>query len=77
MVRRLAITALVFAGQVLAQESSSSSGGYLDLPDTLSQELQDVAQSGFFHGFGLATVVMLATGGLSIVLHVINRAAGR
>lgn len=76
MVRRLAITALVLACCGYAEEVSSSSG-YLELPDTLSQELQSVAESGFWHGFELATMVMLATGGISIVLHLINRSAGR
>lgn len=76
MVRRLAITALVLSGLCSAAESSSS-GGYLDLPDTLSHELQNVAQEGFLHGFGLASAVMIATGGLCIALHLINRSAGR
>lgn len=76
MVRGLVTTALLMASVVFAQESSSS-GGFLDLPDTLSQELQTVAESGFWEGFKLATYVMLATGGVSIVLHLINRAAGR
>lgn len=76
MVRRLATTALVLSGLVFAQDSSSS-GGYLDLPDTLSQELQQVAESGFWHGFQLATAVMLATGAISVAIHLINRAAGR
>lgn len=76
MVRRLATTALVLSGLGFAQESSSS-GGFLDLPDTLSQELQQVAESGFWHGFELATTVMLATGAISIAIHLINRAAGR
>lgn len=75
MVRRLAITVPLFSAFGFAQESSSS--GWLDLPDTLSQELQNVAQSGFIHGFELATVVMLGTGGVAIVLHLINRGAGR
>lgn len=77
MVRRLAITVPMFSALCFAQEESSSSGGWLDLPDTLSQELHDVAQSGFVHGFGLASVVMIATGALSIALHLINRGAGR
>lgn len=76
MVCRLAITALVLACFGYAEEVSSSSG-FLDLPDTLSQELQNVAESGFWTGFKLATAVMLATGGFSVVLHLINRAAGR
>ena len=76
MVRRLAATVAVLGSSIFAQESSSS-GGYLDLPDTLSQELQIVAESGFWHGFELATVVMLATGAISIAIHLINRAAGR
>ena len=76
MVRRLATTALVLSGMVFAQESSSS-GGFLDLPDTLSQELQQVAESGFWEGFKLASACMLATGLVSIVLHLINRGAGR
>ena len=75
MVRRLAITVPLFSALGFAQESSSS--GWLDLPDTLSQELQDVAQSGFLHGFEIASAVMLGTGGVAIVLHLINRGAGR
>lgn len=76
MVRRIAATALVFGVLGFARESSSS-GGFLDLPDTLSQELQQVAQDGFLHGFGLASAVMIGTGGLCIALHLINRSAGR
>jgi hypothetical protein len=76
MVRKLAITAVVLAGSVFAQESSSP-GGFLDLPDTLSQELQQVAESGFWEGFKLSSIVMLATGSVAIVIHLINRAAGR
>lgn len=76
MVRKLAITAVVLAGSVFAQESSSS-GGFLDLPDTLSQELQQVAESGFWGGFKLSSIVMLATGSVAVVIHLINRAAGR
>lgn len=76
MVCRLAITALVLASFGYAEEVSSSSG-FLDLPDTLSQELQIVAESGFWSGFKMATLVMLASGGISVVIHLINRAAGR
>ena len=80
MVRRLAAYALLFGSLAFAGESSSSevlSSGFLGLPDTLSQELSNVASEGFWHGFQLATAVMMATGGLSIVLHLINRGAGR
>lgn len=76
MVRRLATVALLFGGSVFAQDTTSL-GGYLDLPDTLSQELQNVASEGFWHGFELATYVMLATGAISVVIHLINRGAGR
>lgn len=76
MVRKLAITAVVLACSAFAQESSSS-GGFLDLPDTLSQELQQVAESGFWEGFKLSSIVMVATGSIAIVIHLINRAAGR
>lgn len=75
MVRRLAITVPVLAVWVNAQESSSS--GFLDLPDTLSQELQTVAQDGFMRGFGLASIVCLACGVISLAIHLINRGAGR
>ena len=79
MVRRLVAYALLFGSFAFAQEEefSSSSGGYLGLPDTLSQELHTVASEGFWHGFQLATYLMLATGAISIVLHLINRGAGR
>ena len=76
MVRRLAITVPLFSVLGFAQESSSSSG-FLDLPDTLSQELYNVAQSGFVQGLEIATVVALGTGGVVIFLHLINRGAGR
>lgn len=82
MLCRLLTIALLFGGVVYAESGSSSSvvlssSGFLTLPDTLSEELQQVASEGFWHGFKLATVTMVATGGLSIVLHLINRAAGR
>lgn len=81
MVRGLVTTALLFGALAFAQESSSSevlsSSGFLWLPDDLSQELSDVASEGFWHGFKLASMVMLATGALSVVLHLINRGAGR
>ena len=81
MVRGLVTIALMSCAMAFAGESSSSSdvfsSGFLGLPDTLSQELQTVASEGFWHGFRLATVVMLSTGALSVVLHLINRGAGR
>lgn len=80
MLCRLLTIALIFGGLAFAGESSSSealSSGFLDLPDTLSEELQQVAQGGFLKGFGLATGVMVATGALSLALHLINRGAGR
>lgn len=82
MVRKLAITALVLAVCGFAQDVSSSSllsssSGFLGLPDTLSQELQNVAQEGFWSGFKMASAVMLACSGLLIVLHLVNRGAGR
>lgn len=78
MVRGLVAYALLFGSLAFAQEEDSSSlGGYLGLPDTLSQELQTVASEGFWHGFQMATYVMLATGAISVVLHLINRGAGR
>ena len=76
MLCRLLTVALMFGGLAFAGEASSSSG-FLDLPDTLSEELQSVAQEGFMHGFGLASVVMIATGALSVAIHLINRGAGR
>lgn len=76
MVRRLVTVALLFGTVAFAQDTTSL-GGYLDLPDTLSQELSNVASEGFWHGFQLATYVMLATGAVSVVLHLINRGAGR
>ena len=76
MVRGLVTIALLFGGVALAQDSTSV-GGYLDLPDTLSQELTNAASEGFWEGFQLATYVMLATGAISVVLHLINRGAGR
>lgn len=76
MLYRLLALALMFGSVCYAGEVSSSSG-FLDLPDTLSEELQTVAQEGFMHGFGLASVVMIATGALSIAIHLINRGAGR
>ncbi len=80
MLCRVLTVALIFGSLAFADVSSSSEEvafGYLDLPDTLSEELQQVAQDGFMHGFGLAGVVMIATGALSIGLHLINRGAGR
>lgn len=81
MVRGLVTYALLLCGMAFAAESSSSevlsSSGFLSLPDDLSQELSNVASEGFWHGFKMATAVMLATGGLSLVLHLINRGAGR
>lgn len=80
MLCRVLTYALIFGGLAFADVSSSSealSSGFLDLPDTLSEELQQVAQDGFMHGFGLASVVMIMTGALSIGLHLINRGAGR
>ena len=76
MVRGLVAFALLFGSVVFAQDSTSV-GGYLDLPDTLSQELSQAASEGFWEGFRLASLVMLATGAISIVLHLINRGAGR
>lgn len=76
MLCRLLTVALMFGGLAFAGEASSSSG-FLDLPDTLSEELQSVAQEGFLHGFGLATVVLVSTGALCIALHLVNRGAGR
>ena len=49
---------------------------YLCLPDTLSNELIDVAQSGFYSGFGVGTAVMLAAGMILVVVGIISRAAG-
>ena len=49
---------------------------YLCLPDTLSSELIDVAQSGFASGFGVGTAIMLSAGLILVVLGIINRAAG-
>lgn len=80
MLCRILTVALIFGSLAFADVSSSSeetSSGYLDLPDTLSDELQQVAQEGFFHGFALASAVMVATGALSVGLHLINRGAGR
>ena len=81
MLCRILTLALMLGGLAFADVSSSSevlsSSGFLDLPDTLSEELQQVAQEGFWHGFGLATLVMVATGALSLALHLINRGAGR
>lgn len=49
---------------------------FLCLPDTLSNELVNVAQSGFQSGFEVGSAVMLAAGALLVVLGVISRAAG-
>lgn len=63
-----------------AQESSmfeSSSSCFLCLPDTLSNELQTIASDGFLLGFKLASGVLLAGAMVVVVLHLINRGAGR
>ena len=49
---------------------------FLCLPDTLSNELVDVAQSGFASGFGIGSACMIAAGLITVVLGIINRAAG-
>lgn len=49
---------------------------FLCLPDTLSNELVDVAQSGFYTGFGIGSACMIAAGLITVVLGIINRAAG-
>lgn len=79
---RIAAICILLGGIVFAQEDyssavESSSSCYLCLPDTLSQELSDTAREGFLNGFGLATAVCLACGGLVVALHLINRGAGR
>ena len=81
MLCRLLTIALVFGSVAFAEPSSSSealsSSGFLTLPDTLSEELQQVAKDGFWAGFKIATMVMIATGGISVFIHLINRGAGR
>lgn len=49
---------------------------FLCLPDTLSNELIEVAQSGFASGFGIGSACMIAAATITIVLGIINRAAG-
>lgn len=49
---------------------------FLCLPDTLSSELVEVAQSGFSSGFGIGSACMLSAGLILVVLGIINRAAG-
>lgn len=84
MVGRIATICALLVGLCIAQEDgssavveSSSSECFLCLPDTLSQELSTTAREGFFGGFGLASALCLAGGGLVVVLHLINRGAGR
>lgn len=81
MVRRLLTTALVLSAVAMAQDSSSSmdvySSGFLSLPDTLSVELQNAAEDGFWGGFKIASFVMVGSGMISLFLHLINRGAGR
>lgn len=49
---------------------------YLNIPDSLKNELLTVAQSGFWDGFAIATACIIAMSMLLVVLHLINRAAG-
>lgn len=49
---------------------------FLCLPDTLSNELISVAQSGFSAGFGVGSACLLAAGLITVVLGIINRSAG-
>lgn len=49
---------------------------FLCLPDTLSNELIEVAQSGFKAGFGIGSACLLAAGVITVVLGIINRSAG-
>lgn len=49
---------------------------YLVLPDSLVSELTQVAKSGFWDGFAIASGCLISMSLLLIVLHLINRAAG-
>lgn len=49
---------------------------FLCLPDTLSNELIEVAQSGFMSGFGIGSACLLAAGMITVVLGIIRRSAG-
>lgn len=69
---------LLFGAVTIASaEESSSSFSFLTLPDSLTEELMSTAQSGFGYGFGLATAFILGSGGIVLILHLINRGAGR
>lgn len=49
---------------------------FLCLPDTLSNELIEVAQSGFKSGFVVGSACLLAAGLITVVLGIIKRSAG-
>ena len=49
---------------------------WLCLPDSLSEELKSVAQSGFLNGFTIGSACCLSMGMILIVVYLINRGAG-
>lgn len=58
-------------------EPSVSDTCFLCLPDTLSNELQSIASEGFMRGLAISSAIMVSVGIVMIVIHLINRGAGR